>query len=344
MRADRWRARGGYFSWRPNGSEASAVEIFHVESGEEDAPALLLVHGFPTSSIDWFDVVDRLGERFRVCALDFPGHGFSDKPRAWGYSLRRDAELLEFYLAEIVGVDSAAVIAHDRGDSVALIMAARHADRGSRVGLEHLVLTNGNVFLPLSSLTAFQRLVLDGGSSSEVLGALTPAILAAGMGATTYTPPRAADDPEVKALAATFGYNDGVDVLHETIQYLVERSVDERRWMEALAASEVPTTVIWGLCDTVSPVRVASFVWNEYLMFKPGRNRLYFLPDANHYLQNDRPDAFVDTALDALAASGEEAPGALTAAPASPLLVDCSRERMPSAAEVFSADSVPGSR
>jgi pimeloyl-ACP methyl ester carboxylesterase len=314
-----------------------------MESGEQDAPALLLVHGFPTSSIDWFDVVDRLAERFRVCALDFPGHGFSDKPRAWGYSLRRDAELLEFYLAEIVGVDSAAVIAHDRGDSVALIMAARHADGGSHVRLEHLVLTNGNVFLPLSSLTAFQRLVLDGGSSSEVLGALTPAILAAGMGATTYTPARAADDPEVEALAATFGHQDGVDVLHETIQYLVERSADERQWLEALATSKVPTTVIWGLCDTVSPVRVASFVWNEYLMFKPGRNRLYFLPDANHYLQNDRPDAFVDTLLDALAGAGEGTPGALTAAPASPLLVDCSRERMPSAAELFSADSVLGS-
>ena len=59
-------------------------------------------------------------------------------------------------------------------------------------------------------------------------------------------------------------------------------------------------TLIWGVYDTVSPPRVASYVWNQYLMFKPGGNRLYFIPDANHYPQVDRPDAFVKVLLHAL--------------------------------------------
>ena len=79
-------------------------------------------------------------------------------------------------------------------------------------------------------------------------------------------------------------------VLHETIQYLVERSQDEDSWLKALAALDVPTTFIWGVYDTVSPPRVVSYVWNEYMMKKPGQNSLYFIPDANHYLQNDQPD------------------------------------------------------
>ncbi len=85
-RADDWRARGEYFSWTPDDSDAEAVQVFHVEAGDPGAPVLLLVHGFPTSSIDWYEAVDRLAERFRVCALDFPGYGFSDKPAGWGYS------------------------------------------------------------------------------------------------------------------------------------------------------------------------------------------------------------------------------------------------------------------
>jgi pimeloyl-ACP methyl ester carboxylesterase len=76
-RAEAWRAPGGYFSWRPADPDVAPVQIFHVEAGDADAPPLVLVHGFPTSSIGWFETVDRLAERFRVCALDFPGYEFS---------------------------------------------------------------------------------------------------------------------------------------------------------------------------------------------------------------------------------------------------------------------------
>jgi pimeloyl-ACP methyl ester carboxylesterase len=334
-RADEWRARGGSFSWRPRDSDASPVDIFHVELGDPKAPTLLLVHGFPTSSIDWFDIADRLSERFRLCALDFPGYGFSDKPREWGYSLERDAELIEFYIADVLGVDTLTLMAHDRGDSVALLHAARCAEGRSRARLEHLVLTNGNLFLPLSNLTTFQRLVLDSASSREVLARLTPAMLAAGLGATMFTPPRGADDPEIEALTATFEWGDGVAVLHETIQYLVERSAGEDTWLASLAATDTPTTLIWGLCDTVSPPRVPSFVWAQYLMLKPGENRLYFIPDANHYLHNDRPGTVVETVLHALASEGDRAPGPIGSGPGAPLLVDCSRERIPNAADVI---------
>jgi pimeloyl-ACP methyl ester carboxylesterase len=334
-RADDWRARGGYFTWRPADEAATPVKIFHVELGAPDAPVLLLIHGWPTCSIDWFEVADRLSARFRVCALDFPGYGFSAKPAGWGYSLRRDAELIDFYASEVVGADAAVVVGHDRGDSVALLHAVRCAEGQSAMRLEHLVLTNGNIFLPLSSLTGAQRQVLDGQSWPAVAAVLTPARLAEGMGASTFTPPRTAGDPEVEALSATFGHDDGIKVLHETIQYLVERSEHEQAWLSALARASFPVTMIWGLCDTVSPPRVASYVWNEYLMLKPGRNRLYFIPDANHYLQADRPDAFVTALLHALDRVDDQPPGALGTDPGAPLLIDSSRARLPAAADLL---------
>jgi len=336
-RAEAWRARGGYFSWSPVDSDAAPVQVFHVEAGDEEAPLLLLVHGFPTSSIDWFETVDRLAERFRVCALDFPGYGFSDKPAGWGYNLRRDAQLLGFYLSEVVEAETAVVLAHDRGDSVALILAGDHAGDAPPVRLEHLLLTNGNIFLPLSNLTMAQRLMLDESTAPGLLEGVTPALLAQGMGAATFWPPRGAEDPGIQALAETFAHQDGVQVMHETIQYLVERSAEEGTWLEALAKSEDPTTLIWGLNDTVSPPRVASWVWNQHLMLKPGGNSLYFISDAGHYLQNDRPDALVDAVLHALDSPANQEPGAIEDAPGAPVLIDRSRERIPSAAEVLPA-------
>src|ERR1700688_1003549 len=90
--ADAWLARGARFLWSSSREETTPVEIFHVELGDPDAPVLALVHGFPTCGIDWVEVAERLSARFRVCVMDFPGYGFSDKPRGWGYSLQRDAE------------------------------------------------------------------------------------------------------------------------------------------------------------------------------------------------------------------------------------------------------------
>ena len=341
-RAEDWRSRGGYFSWRPAEEDAAPVQIFHVELGDPGAPVVLLIHGWPTSSIDWFEVAGQLSGRFRVCALDFPGYGFSDKPLGWGYSLRRDEELIEFYLAKVIGAEAGVVVAHDRGDSVALIHAARCAEGRSATRLEHLVLSNANIFLPLSNLTGAQRQALDAESWSQISAGATPSGLAEGMGAVTFTPPRKPGDPEVEALAAIFGYDNGIKVLHEGIQYLVERSEDEQRWLTALAGAPFPVTLIWALYDTVSPPRVASYVWNQYLMLKPGGNRLYFIPDATHYLQVDRPDAFVKVLLHALEPAGGQPPGALGPELGAPLLVDSSRERRPAAADVLRGEPPAG--
>ena len=323
-RADAWRDKGSYFSWSPRSGDAAEVQVFHVEVGDAGAPPLVLVHGFPTSSIDWVEVADLLSDRYRICAMDFPGFGFSDKPLDWGYSLMRDAEVLEYYVADVLGLESMILFAHDRGSSVAMI----HTTSGnSRVNLKHLFLTNANIYLPMSNLTRAQRLMLDPETG--------PALLAEGMGRATYTPPRGPDDPEIEALVAIFSHGEGLKVLHETIQYLVKRSEDEGSWLEALAALDVPTTFIWGVYDTVSPPRVVSYVWNKYMMKKPGRNTLYFIPDANHYLQNDQPESLVETILHALEAPDDTPPGAIAQRLAAPLLVDRSRSELPRAADLL---------
>ena len=203
-------------------------------------------------------------------------------------------------------------------------------------------MSNGNIFLPLSNLTKAQRRILATDSGPQIAAALSAPVLAEAMGATTFTPLRKPGDPEVGALTATFAHHDGMRVLHETIQYLAERSKDEQKWLRALASAPFPVTVIWGLCDTVSPPRVASYVWNQFLMLKPGGTRLYFIPDANHYLQADRPDAFVKVLLHALGPVGGQGPGTLEPEPGAPLLVDTSRERLPAAADLLHAEDPAG--
>jgi pimeloyl-ACP methyl ester carboxylesterase len=336
-RARDWLEAGSHFDWAPSDPmrHTATLRIFHAEFGDPEAPLLLMVHGFPTSSIDWQDVVDELTVHHRVCVLDLPGFGFSDKPSGERYTLHRDSELLGYYLTEILGAQRGAVVAHDRGDSVALSFARRCATDQTPFEVTDLVLSNGNIFLPLSNLTEFQRLTLNPETARATVAALTPQMLAAGLGQTTFTPARGLDDAVITALADTFAYNDGLAVIHDTIQYLVERSEQERDWLDALAAMPVKTTLVWGLYDEVSPLRVAAHVWERYLATKPGTNEFWLLPRANHYLQNDQPREFVQVVEAALSNSSPTAPGPISGAPGAPIFLDRSRLQLPSAKEIL---------
>src|SRR5947209_913525 len=88
-RARTWLESGSFFDWSPSEpmDHTESLRIFHTEVGDPGAPVLLLVHGFPTSSVDWFDIVPALSEHHRVCMVDFPGFGFSDKPRGERYTI-----------------------------------------------------------------------------------------------------------------------------------------------------------------------------------------------------------------------------------------------------------------
>ena len=70
-------------------------------------------------------------------------------------------------------------------------------------------------------------------------------------------------------------------------------------------------------------------------MFRPGRNALYLIPGANHYPQNDRPDASVQTVLHALDSPDDAAPGALGEEVGASVPVDRSRTELPDAAQLI---------
>jgi pimeloyl-ACP methyl ester carboxylesterase len=335
-RARHWLQAGSHFAWVPREplQHTGSLDIFHAEFGDREAPLLLMVHGFPTSSIDWCDVVGELSATHRVCVLDLPGFGFSDKPAGENYTLHRDSDLLAHYLTEILGASSGAVVAHDRGDSVALSFAVRCAAGEFPFEPTNLVLSNGNIFLPLSNLTDYQRQLLDP-QTAPSLNFMTPEMFASGLGLSMFTPPRGPDDPTIAALAETFAYNDGMAVMHGTIQYLVERAENEQQWLERLAALPVKTTLIWGLCDTFAPLRVAAHVWDNYLVNKPGANEFWVLPRANHYVQNDQPREFVDVLQATLSNAAPAAPGPLSADVGAPVFVDRARAQLPSSSEVL---------
>jgi pimeloyl-ACP methyl ester carboxylesterase len=304
-----WQDGGTELRWRSTtaANDGAEVAVFTRRCGTVGAPALVLVHGFPTSSIDYFALAGELSAEFDIYLLDFPGYGLSDKPpEPYTYSLYDDARLLVHAITQVWGLTEYHLLTHDRGSSVGMIAVGMLAALDPSTAPVDLILTNANIYLPLANLTAFQTALLDPATARATAAATTPEMLAAGMGASTFMPRRTLEDPEIAALAKSFAHNDGIRVLPDTIQYLHERAADETGWLEALSTSDINTTVIWGVHDNVAPLRVPNHVWQTYLRNKPGRNRYWVIPGADHYLQCDAPGQLAQIVR--LTARGDDIP------------------------------------
>ncbi len=302
-----WQSGGTELRWRSTtaANDGTEVSVFSRRCGTPGAPALVCVHGFPTSSIDYFALAGELSSEFDIFVLDFPGYGLSDKPpEPYVYSLYDDARLLVHAITQVWQLTEFRMLTHDRGSSVGMIALGMLAAEDPPALPVDVIITNANIYLPLSNLTAFQTALLDAATGRATAAATTPELLAAGLGASTFIPRRALDDPEIAALAKCFAHNDGIRVLPDTIQYLHERAADETRWLEELSKIPVNTTLVWGLHDSVAPLRVCNHVWQAYVKNQPGRSRYWVLPNADHYLQCDAPGELAQIVR--LTAAGED--------------------------------------
>ena len=316
-----WHSGGETLRWRSTteANDGAEVSVFTRRAGTPGKPALVCVHGFPTSSIDFYALTQELGAEFEIFTLDFPGYGLSDKPpERYTYSLYDDARLLVHAITEVWQLTDYRMITHDRGSSVGMIALNTLASGHPGAVPADVILTNANIYLRLANLTAFQTALLDDATGRATAAATTPEMLAAGLGATTFMPRRGLDDPEIAALAKCFAHNDGIRVLPDTIQYLYERAADETRWLEALSKTSTNLTLVWGVHDAVAPLRVPNHVWQTYIKNKPGRNRYFVVPTADHYLQCDAPAQLaqiirqtVDSAEIALQTLGDQPDGAV---------------------------------
>src|SRR4029077_1270169 len=71
--------------------EADGITVFYREAGPANSPAVLLLHGFPTSSFQYRELIPRLADRYRVVAPDLPGFGFTEVPEERKYKYTFDA-------------------------------------------------------------------------------------------------------------------------------------------------------------------------------------------------------------------------------------------------------------
>ena len=122
--------------------EVNGLKIFYREAGAPDAPAILLLHGFPTSSHMFRDLIPVLAPYYHVIAPDLPGFGFSDAPAPsrFTYTFDRLTDVIEQFTDKL-GLTRYALYIFDYGAPVGLRLALRHPERVTAI-----ITQNGNAY------------------------------------------------------------------------------------------------------------------------------------------------------------------------------------------------------
>ena len=277
-----WYQGGDYFEWTSTTTDnnAAKVNVFYRTWGDASNPKLVLIHGFPNSSFDYYKMIPFLEDEYHIAALDFPGSGFSDKPLdGYNYMLAENAEIVDHFVREVVGFDDFALFTHDRGVSIGLAFLGNYLDNPNPgYNINYHFLSNSGMFLPLANLVPFQLTLLDANAGERMIEARA-------------AQPRTTEgEPESLAYSDIFAFNQGNISLLYVGRYLLERQANEVVWLENLPRSPVPVAYLWGLTDGVNPIRIPNYVWDTYLNEREVESSFWVLPTAGHYPQRDNPE------------------------------------------------------
>ena len=284
--------------WEAQGTrrQLAGHEVFVVDrapSGEERADPLLVLHGFPSCSMDFRACLDRLAEHRRVLLFDFLGFGLSAKPDQH-YRLTEQADVAAAVVAD-AGLDRVALLTHDMGDSVGGEVLARSLDGDLAFEISRRVLSNGSIYIRMAQLTAGQELLRS--LPDERLPADAPI---GGDGfkgglSGTFAPDHQVPAEELEAQWQMMSHDDGHLLLPRTIRYLEQRFELEDRWTGAIERHPSPLTVVWGELD---PVAVLAMT-DRLLEARPDARRIV-LEGIGHYPMVEAPGPFTDAVLEGL--------------------------------------------
>jgi pimeloyl-ACP methyl ester carboxylesterase len=278
-----WREAGEFITIR-------GQRIFCRRGGT--GPRLLLLHGFPTSSVDWAPMWPMLTSRFEVLAFDLLGLGFSDKPRGHRYRVGEQADLAEA-VAQHHGWRDAFVLAHDYGDTVAQELLARSSQDPARAALRilRLCFLNGGLFPETHRARLIQRLLVSP-LGPALVGLMSRRGFARSLKA-LFSPTRQPSETTLDEYWALLQHEEGIRALPSLLGYMAERQRERARWVGALQTADTPLRLICGARDPVSGLHMS-----ERYRELVAHADIVMLDDVGHFPQLEDPER-VFAAIDA---------------------------------------------
>ena len=290
MTANEWKSKGEFIT--VNDRKLFVIDTSSFFSTEDKVPTetMVVLHGYPTSSYDYYKVLPKLSKHYRVIIHDHLGFGFSDKPLDYSYSLLDQADLA-LQLWQLLGVKKVHLLAHDYGTSVATEIIARNNNNELTIEIENLTLCNGSMHIELSQLRTIQKLLKNKWLGKYVAKLTTYAIFSKNL-RNVYFDKTKVSNNELKDMWMQLEYNEGRKVIHKLSQYINERYTYWNRWIGALKETNLQTNIVWAKNDPVAVPAIARLIATEI-----SNNKLFWIENTGHFPMLENPDEWLNCIL-----------------------------------------------
>lgn len=290
MTANEWKFKGEFIT--VNDRKLFVIDTSSFFSTEDQAPSktMVILHGYPTSSYDYYKVLPELSKHYRVIIHDHLGFGFSDKPLDYSYSLLDQTDLA-LQLWQQLGVKKVHLLAHDYGTSVATEIIARNNNNKLTIEIENLTLCNGSMHIELSQLRTIQKLLKNKWLGKYVAKLTTYAIFSKNL-RNVYFDETKVSNNELKDMWMQLEYNEGRKVIHKLSQYINERYTYWNRWIGALKETNLQTNIVWAKNDPVAVPAIAMLIATEV-----SNNKLFWIENTGHFPMLENPDEWLNCIL-----------------------------------------------
>ena len=290
MTANEWKSKGEFIT--VNDRKLFVIDTSSFFSTEDKVPTetMVVLHGYPTSSYDYYKVLPELSKHYRVIIHDHLGFGFSDKPLDYSYSLLDQVDLA-LQLWQLLGVKKVHLLAHDYGTSVATEIIARNNNHELTIEIEKLTLCNGSMHIELSKLRTIQKLLKNKWLGKYVAKLTTYAIFSKNL-RNVYFDKTKVSNNELKDMWMQLEYNEGRKVIHKLSQYINERYTYWNRWIGALKETNLQTNIVWAKNDPVAVPAIARLIATEI-----SNNKLFWIENTGHFPMLENPDEWLNCIL-----------------------------------------------
>ena len=290
MTANEWKSKGEFITVNDKKLFVIDTSSFFLSEDKIPTETMVILHGYPTSSYDYYKVLPELSKHYRVIIHDHLGFGFSDKPLDYSYSLLDQADLA-LQLWQLLGVKKVHLLAHDYGTSVATEIIARNNNHELTIEIEKLTLCNGSMHIELSQLRTIQKLLKNKWLGKYVAKLTTYAIFSKNL-RNVYFDKTKVSNNELKDMWMQLEYNEGRKVIHKLSQYINERYTYWNRWIGALKETNLQTNIVWAKNDPVAVPAIARLIATEI-----SNNKLFWIENTGHFPMLENPDEWLNCIL-----------------------------------------------
>ncbi len=290
--------------------EVEGLDIFYREAGNPENPTLLLLHGFPTSSHMFRELMPALADEYHLIAPDYPGYGYSSMPSVdeFEYSFDSIARVMG-ELIDDIGIDDYSLYLMDYGAPIGYRLAAAQPER-----IESLIVQNGNAYMEGID-NNFWEPIREYWKDRDAVNAGLDNLWWKNVKA-AYKQPEMSNDDALRFLttlgATMWQYTNGVSDVEAVspdtwghVQPLLDREGNQEiqlqmfysygsnpalypSWQQYFRDHQPPTLIVWGENDEIFPAAGAEPYKRDL------KNLEYYLLDTGHFALETHVDEIVD--------------------------------------------------